>query len=160
MNKILGSALLIGGLTLLSAPVWAQSAGARYELGADLSAAFTKPSGDAIGLDMGLPVDVRVGILTDRPLMWEPRLSGGANPGTTYRIVPGSMRSLGPVPAVRVMKAPYVTGSVVLTSSTSARAGRSCRSTAGPGSGCRSALGRAVRGIPRLHVRGGGHQAT
>lgn len=125
MNKLFGGCLLVAGLTLLSAPARAQQVTvvgperARYELGADLSAAFTKPSGDDIGLDMGLPVDIRVGILTDQPLMWEPRLSVAVQTlgTTTYRIVPGVnvLYHLNRETATSgLMRAPYVTGGVAL----------------------------------------------
>jgi hypothetical protein len=105
----------------LSVPASAQrkTAGPRLELGGDFAASYTKPSGISGGIDMGLPVDVRVGILTRKRLMWEPRLSFLFNTigTTTYTIVPGLnvlyqlKRGTGPY---NLMRAPYVTGGVAL----------------------------------------------
>ena len=120
MFKLLGSALLLSSLTMLSVPASAQrKTAARYELGGDFVAAYNKPSGVSGGIDMGLPVDVRVGLLTQKRLMWEPRLTFDySSVGvTTYTIVPGLnalyqlKRGTG---AYNLMRAPYVTGGVAL----------------------------------------------
>jgi hypothetical protein len=125
MLKFLGSTLLVGSLTILSVPGSAQgkasssAPGARYEIGGDFAAAYSKPSGVSGGIDMGLPVDVRVGLLTHNKLMWEPRLSFAYQSigTTTYTIVPGInvlyqlKRGTG---SYNLMRAPYVTGGVAL----------------------------------------------
>jgi hypothetical protein len=123
--KLLGSVLLVCGLVTLSAPVSAQrrttagSVPARYEIGGDFAASYTKPSDVSGGIEMGLPVDVRVGLLTRNKLMWEPRLSFAIQTlgTTTYRIVPGLnalyhlKRETG---SYNLLRAPYVTGGVAL----------------------------------------------
>jgi hypothetical protein len=111
---------------MLSAPVSAQrktstssTAGPRHEIGVDLVASYLKPSGSGGGIVIGLPVDVRVGLLTHKKLMWEPRLSFAFNTigGTTYLISPGlnvlyqRTRGSGPY---NLMRAPYITGGVAL----------------------------------------------
>ena len=130
MVKLLGCALLVGCLAMLSAPASAQkktpastkttastTSSPRYELGGDFAASYTKPSDVDGGINMGLPVDVRMGFLTHKKLMWEPRLSFllttiGA---TTYTITPGLnvlyrlKAGSGPYKLVR---APYITGGV------------------------------------------------
>lgn len=126
MIKLVGSALLVGSLTILSVPASAQrktaasgAASPRYEIGGDFVASYTKPSGVSGGIDMGLPVDVRVGLLTHKRLMWEPRLSFAFQTigTTTYTIVPGLnvlyqlKRGTG---SYNLMGAPYVTGGVAL----------------------------------------------
>ena len=123
MMKLLSSVLLVSSLAILSVPAAAQrkstSGSPRYEIGGDFAAAYSKPSGVSGGLDMGLPVDVCVGLLTHNKLMWEPRLSFAYQTiGTTqYRIVPGLnvlyqlKRGTG---AYNLIRAPYVTGGVAL----------------------------------------------
>jgi hypothetical protein len=126
MMKLLGSALLVCSLTILSGPASAQrktaassAASPRYEIGGDFAASYTKPSDVSGGIEMGLPVDVRVGFLTHKKLMWEPRLSLAFQTvgSTTYRIVPGLnvlyqlKRGTG---SYNLMRAPYVTGGVAL----------------------------------------------
>jgi hypothetical protein len=123
MVKLVGSALLVSSLSILSMPASAQrkasAAGPRQEIGADFTGFYNKPSGGSGGVDLGLPVDIRVGFLTHHKIMWEPRLSfqyssGG---GTSYIIVPGVnvlyqlKRGTGPY---NLMLAPYVTGGAAL----------------------------------------------
>src|SRR5258705_8983208 len=97
MVKLLGSALLVGSLVMFSVPASAQrkasrsNVGPRQEIGVDFSGFYNKPSGGSGGIDMGMPVDIRVGFLTRSKIMFEPRLafqysSGG---GAGYVIVPG-----------------------------------------------------------------------
>jgi hypothetical protein len=123
MVKFVGSVLLVGSLSIQSMPVSAQrkasTLGPRQEIGADFTGFYNKPSGGSGGIDLGLPVEIRVGFLTHKKLMWEPRLSfqfssGG---GTSYIIVPGVnvlyqlKRGTGPY---SLMRAPYVTGGAAL----------------------------------------------
>jgi hypothetical protein len=129
MVKLLGCALLAGSLAVLSAPVSAQkktsasspsTPSARYEIGGDFAASYTNLSNVGGGINMGLPVDVRVGFLTHKKLMFEPRLSFLVSTieTTTYSITPGLnvlyhlKRGTGPS---HVMRAPYVTGGVAMT---------------------------------------------
>jgi len=124
MVKLLGCASLVGSLATLSAPASAQrktpastTPSPRYEIGGDFAASYTKPSDVSGGINMGLPVDVRVGFLTNKKLMWEPRLSFLLTTigTTTYTITPGLnvlyhlKRGSGPYKLVR---APYITGGV------------------------------------------------
>ena len=126
MVKLLGSALLVGSLVMFSVPASAQrkaasrsNAGPRQEIGVDFSGFYNKPSGGSGGVNMGLPVDIRIGFLSRSKVMFEPRLSfqyssGG---GTSYVIVPGLnllyqlKRGSGPSGLVG---APYLTGGVAL----------------------------------------------
>jgi hypothetical protein len=127
MMKLLGSALLVGGLVTLARPAWGQRrtavgapAGARYEFGVDFAGYYDKPSGGTGGIQMGVPVDVRVAFLTRSALMWEPRLSFDLNSvgGTTiYTFDPGInvlyqlSRGSGPY---NLVGAPYLTGGVAI----------------------------------------------
>jgi hypothetical protein len=126
MVKLLGRALLVGGLALVSAPAAAQhkaashsAAAPHHEIGADFLAFYDKVSGGSGGLVMGLPVDVRVGFLTHKKLMWEPRLSFAFSSvgATNYTIVPALnvlyllKRGTGPYNLVR---GTYATGGVAL----------------------------------------------
>jgi hypothetical protein len=125
-RKILGRALLVGSLAMLSGTVAAQRKTAtsgmatpRHEIGADFEASYTKISGAGGGLILGLPVDVRVALLTHKKLMWEPRLSFAVSTigTTTYVIAPGlnvlyqRTRGTGPY---GLLRAPYLTGGVAL----------------------------------------------
>ncbi len=68
MFKLLGSALLVGGLAFLATPASAQKksatsapmGGFHHELGVDFAADYAKPSGVSGGIEMGLPVDIRI----------------------------------------------------------------------------------------------------
>jgi hypothetical protein len=144
MSKLLGSALLVGGLVTVALPLSAQhkatapatkaaapatkaaapaapatTASSKYELGADFTAFYTKPSGVSGGVEMGLPVDVRIGFLSHSRLMWEPRLTFALNTigTTTYTFAPGVnvlyrlKRGTG---NHSLMHATYVTGGVAL----------------------------------------------
>ena len=129
MVKLLGSALLVGGLAILATPASAQkravaaapSTGTRQEIGFDLAFDYAKPSSVSGGVELGLPVDVRVAFLTRSKLIWEPRLTfslSSVGGGTFYTFFPGVnvlyqlKRGTGPHNLVR---APYVTGGVGLT---------------------------------------------
>jgi hypothetical protein len=127
MVKLLGRALLAGSLAMLSVPASAQRKAApsgtmthRHEFGVDLEASYLKPSGGSGGIFLGLPVVVRIGLLTHKKLMFEPRLSLAFNSAgtTTYAISPGlnvlyqRTRGSGPF---NLMHAPYLTAGVALT---------------------------------------------
>ena len=126
MYKLLGGALLVGSLSMLAVPASAQkkaastaSGGYHHEFGVDLAAYYVKPSGGSGGIQMGAPVDVRLGILSRSKLMWEPRLAFLLNTagGTTYSLAPGLnvlyqlKRGTG---TRNLIRAPYVTGGVAL----------------------------------------------
>lgn len=112
---------------MLSVPASAQrksatsgTAGPRHEIGFDLEASYTKPATISGGFVAGLPVDIRVGFLTHKKLMFEPRLSVAFNSvamTTTYLIAPGLnvlyQRRPGTGP-YNLMHALYVTGGVAL----------------------------------------------
>jgi len=130
MVKLLGSALLVGGLAFLATPASAQKksaasapmGGFHHELGVDCAADYAKPSGVSGGIEMGLPVDIRIAFLTRSTLMWEPRLTfslssvGGGS--TIYTFFPGVnvlyqlKRGSGPR---GLLRAPYATGGVGLS---------------------------------------------
>jgi hypothetical protein len=128
MVQLLGRALLAGSLVMmLSVPASAQRKAApsgtmahQHEFGVDLEAAYVKPSGGSGGLAIGLPVDIRLGLLTHKKLMFEPRLSLAFNSAgtTTYAISPGLnvlyQRTRGSGPN-NLLRAPYLTGGVALT---------------------------------------------
>jgi len=126
MSKLLGGALLVGSLAMLATPASAQkkaastaSGGYHHEFGVDLAAFYVKPSGGSGGIQIGLPVDVRLGILSRSKLMWEPRLTLLLNTagGTTYTITPGvnALYQLKRGTGTRgLIHAPYVTGGVAL----------------------------------------------
>src|SRR5438477_12751161 len=69
----------------------APAGGPKHEMGVDLAAYYTKPSGGSGGIQIGLPVDVRVAFLTRSTLIWEPRVSFDLNSigTTTYVFAPG-----------------------------------------------------------------------
>lgn len=125
MLKFLGG-FWVGGLVALASSASAQRAAQRpaampaavapeHEIGFDLAAYYTKPSGVSGGLEMLFPVDARVTFLTHSKIMWEPRLALTLNTigTTTYTIVPGVnavhqlKRGGGPY---NLVNAPYVTG--------------------------------------------------
>jgi hypothetical protein len=95
---------LIGGMAavavLMSLPVLAQAqrraassmGGAKHEFGVDLGIAYVKPDQADGGIVIGTPVDVRVGLVTPKKMMWEPRfrLSFASSSGNTlYLFSPG-----------------------------------------------------------------------
>src|SRR5690349_6102367 len=100
MLKVLGGALLVGSLVMMATPACAQkkapaaasAGGFHHEIGFDLLAAYAKPSGASGGIELGVPVDIRLALLTRSKLMWEPRLAfsltsvGGG--GTIYTFAP------------------------------------------------------------------------
>ncbi len=126
MFKLLGGALLVGSLASFATPASAQrkaastaSGGYHHELGVDFTGYYVKPSGGSGGIQMGVPVDVRLGILSRSKLMWEPRLSLLLNTagGTTYSITPGlnALYQLKRGTGTRgLIHATYVTGGVAL----------------------------------------------
>lgn len=70
----------------------ASSGGAKHEFGVDLGLAYVKPDGFDGGIEIGTPIDVRVGLMSTGKMMWEPRFTlgfssvGGAS---TYDFEPG-----------------------------------------------------------------------
>ncbi len=126
MQKLLGSAVLVGGLALLAIPASAQkkagasSSAPRQEIGVDFAADYAKPSGGSGGIELGVPVDVRVGFLSRSKMMWEPRLTfalSSVGGGTIYTLLPGVnvlyqlKRGTG---THNLIHAPYVTGGLGL----------------------------------------------
>jgi hypothetical protein len=100
MRKQSGHALLLIALAALPSLAEAQrrpatqqrSTGARHELGVDLGAGYQKPSGVPGGIVMGTPLALRLGLVTAKKVMWEPRLALEVNTvggSTDYIIQPG-----------------------------------------------------------------------
>lgn len=99
MRKLIGGMAAVAVLATL--PVLAQAqrraasssmGGAKHEFGVDISAAYVKPDGGDGGIVIGTPVDVRIGLVSNKKMMWEPRFtfgfaSGGGN--TAYQFSPG-----------------------------------------------------------------------
>jgi len=127
MRKLIGSAVLAA--VLLTTPVLATAqrraaapaGGPTHEMGVDLAAYYTKPSGGSGGIQIGLPVDVRVAFLTRSQLMWEGRASfalSSVGTTTTYEFAPGVsvLHQLKRGTGTRgLIRAPYVTGGAQLT---------------------------------------------
>ena len=127
MRKLIGSAVLAA--VLLTTPAFAAAqrrraaapaGGPAHEMGVDLSAYYLKPSGGSGGIQIGLPVDVRVAFLTRSQLTWEPRVSFTLNSigTTTYVLAPGLnvLYQLKRGTGTRgLLRAPYVTGGAQLT---------------------------------------------
>jgi hypothetical protein len=98
MRKLIGGMALAG--MLLSLPVAAQAqrraaamGGAKHEFGVDLGVGYAKFSGASGGIEIGTPLDVRVGLVkAGKKMMWEPRFTLGLSSvgGTTrYDFEPG-----------------------------------------------------------------------
>ncbi len=128
MRKLIGSTVLAAAL--LTTPLLATAqrrtaapaGGPKHEMGVDLAAYYTKPSGGSGGIQIGLPVDVRVAFLTrsNSKLIWEPRVSFDLNSigTTTYVFAPGLnvLHQLKRGSGTRgLLRAPYVTGGAQLT---------------------------------------------
>ena len=126
MRKLIGSAVLAA--VLLTTPVLATAqrraaapaGGPTHEMGVDLTAYYLKPSGGSGGIQIGLPVDVRVAFLTRSTLIWEPRVSFDLNSigTTTYVFAPGInvLHQLKRGTGTRgLIRAPYVMGGAQLT---------------------------------------------
>jgi len=97
MRKFLGSIALVAVLASVPAQAEAQrraatTGGAKHEFGVDIGVAYVKPDQVSGGIVIGTPVDVRVGLVSGKKMMWEPRFTlflstvGG---GTSYRFNPG-----------------------------------------------------------------------
>ena len=119
MRKLLSGALLLAvvvpSLAQAQQRRGAQAGGARHEFGVDLGAYYAKPENVDGGIEIGTPglpdplfapVDLRVGFVTARNLMWEGRLNFafssvggdsryGLQPGVNvlYAPAPGTHRS-------------------------------------------------------------------
>lgn len=107
MREHYGQALLLAALavfpTLAEAqrrPATAQPrTGARHEFGLDAGLAWYSPDGGDQGIELGTPLDVRVGFVSRQKVMWEARAGlafdskGGSdasgNPASFYVFTPG-----------------------------------------------------------------------
>ena len=96
MRKLFISVLLAA--VLVPSLAAAQRRGSRaaptgkQEFGFDLGAAYRKPSGEDGGIVIGTPLELRMGLVTAKKLMWEPRLGFEFNTvggSTSYNIRPG-----------------------------------------------------------------------
>jgi hypothetical protein len=97
MRKLLGSIVFVALFLSLPALAEAQrraaaSGGAKHEFGVDIGVAYVKPDQVDGGIVIGTPVDVRVGLVSGKKMMWEPRFAlffstvGGS---TIYQFNPG-----------------------------------------------------------------------
>ncbi|HEV8399920.1 MAG TPA: hypothetical protein VGQ18_08820 [Gemmatimonadales bacterium] len=98
MRKVLSSIALVAVLVSVPALARAQQrraatmSGAKHEFGVDIGIGYVKPDGVDGGIVIGTPIDVRVGLVSGKKMMWEPRFTlgfstvGGA---TTYDFEPG-----------------------------------------------------------------------
>jgi hypothetical protein len=124
------SGLLVGGWLALAPSAFAQARGhssapptpvmPEHEIGFDLAADYTKPTGGSGGLEMVFPVDARVTFLTHSKIMWETRLAFMLNTAgtTTYAIAPdvNAVYQLRPgTGPYGLLNAPYLTGGAGFT---------------------------------------------
>jgi hypothetical protein len=94
MRKSIGSALLLAVLlpSVGAAQRRAAAAPGKQELGVDVGLAYAKPDGVDGGIQIGTPLDIRLGLRSKTKVMWEPRVTfafstvGGE---TRYGIAPG-----------------------------------------------------------------------
>jgi len=98
MRKVLSSIALVALLVSVPALASAQqrraaaSMGAKHEFGVDIGLAYTKFQNVSGGLELGTPVDVRVGLMSTGKMMWEPRFALGVQTwggSTRYTFSPG-----------------------------------------------------------------------
>jgi hypothetical protein len=96
MRKLIGGAVAVAMLMSLPAAAHAQrraaAGGAKHEFGVDIGVAYVKPDLVDGGIVIGTPVDVRVGLVSGKKMMWEPRFSLGFSTvggSTTYEFQPG-----------------------------------------------------------------------
>jgi len=96
MRKLLAGMVLAAVALSLPASAQAQrraaAPAAKHEFGVDLGVAYVKPDGGDGGIVMQTPLDVRLGFVSAKSMMWEPRFSfsfasGGGN--TVYVFRPG-----------------------------------------------------------------------
>ena len=99
MRKLIGSMASVAVLMSLPTVSEAQRraaasmGGAKHEFGVDLGVGYAKFSGASGGIEIGTPVDVRVGLVkAGKKMMWEPRFTLGLSSvggTTTYDFEPG-----------------------------------------------------------------------
>jgi len=98
MRKLIQAMLVIGVLALLPAASQAQrrstaaATGPKHEFGVDVGVSYTKPENVDGGIEIGTPLDVRVGLRSAGKMMWEPRFTFGFSSvggTTTYLLTPG-----------------------------------------------------------------------
>jgi hypothetical protein len=97
MRKVLSSIALVAVLVSVPALASAQRraaamGGAKHEFGIDLGIAYVKPDATDGGIVIGTPVDVRVGLVSSKKMMWEPRFSllfSSVGGNTVYEFNPG-----------------------------------------------------------------------
>lgn len=100
MRKLFGGMVLAAVALTLPALAQAQqrraaapaASHAKHEFGVDIGVAYVKPDGVDGGIAIQTPLDVRLGFVTPKKMMWEPRLnlsfaSVGGN--TVYTFQPG-----------------------------------------------------------------------
>ena len=109
MRKLLSGALLLAVVVPSLAQAQrrgAAASGAKHEFGVDVGVAYSKPDGADGGIEIGTPLAIRLGLVTTKKVMWEPRFAlqfssvGGSSdyvlsPGVNvlYAMAPGTHRS-------------------------------------------------------------------
>ena len=98
MRKLLAGMVLAAVALSLPASAQAQrraaaaTGGAKHEFGVDLGLAYVKPDGVDGGIAIGTPLDVRLGFVTPKSMMWEARAALAFNTvggNTSYDFEPG-----------------------------------------------------------------------
>lgn len=89
MRKLIGSAVLVAAVCAIPASAHAQrraaaAGGPKHEFGIDAVVAYSKPEGADGQFSIFTPVDIRVGFMTAKKMMWESHLglfftSGGVD---------------------------------------------------------------------------------
>ena len=159
MLKVLNSALLVGSFVVFARPASAQHHPAastssanspKYELGADLATQFVS-RGDGVGgaVQLGAPVDLRVGFLSKSPLSFEVRASfaydsKGTGTDATFTFAPGvnALYALKRGTGTHgLMGAPYLTGGLGMNLTKFGAAGTDTQFGLGGGIGTRLQAG-------------------
>lgn len=96
MRKLIGGMAAVAVLISLPAVADAQrraaTGGAKHEFGVDIGIAYTKFENVDGGIEIGTPLDVRVGLVSTGKMMWEPRFALGVQTwggSTRYSFTPG-----------------------------------------------------------------------
>lgn len=100
MRRLIGGSLLVAAALSSVAPLSlaaqrraaASTGGAKHEFGIDLGVFYSKPDNIDGGIEIGTPLDVRVGLMSGKKMQWEPRatlLFSSVGGTTSYRFGPG-----------------------------------------------------------------------
>ena len=100
MRRLIGGSVLVAAALTCVAPLslaaqrraGASTGGAKHEFGIDVGVFYSKQENVDGGIVIGTPLDVRVGLMSGKKMMWEPRLTLAfdSRGGTTgYLLGPG-----------------------------------------------------------------------